>query len=418
VANSVSLLSTVAEEEETGEDDEDEGASEARLTLEVDDPDDTSVYIVLEEEDDDAAIAQALEQNQNVRCVELKLDSRNGNWDHFYGALARRGNLKELKLHGYGETRFGRLIRMSARRFRPILRAIQQNSALRKIEFENTCLFAADLCSFLDTASHVSELILSCALQGAADRAARARDVAAALQRNTNIVTLKLIWIDRFLDPILEGLVSNNCVRHLVVFSNFSRATCNLAGVLLRSNRSIRHLDLDGSFRNEEDEEDVRLDILGFGAVLEGVKASMLESFGIYSLDQRGIQVLADAIPSMKIPKLVLGFYGHDFGFSNDYIEPIKGTLRQAVKRNFTLQSVDLFNNNFIDEDTALKFYTERNIRLAALVEEPTRVPKHLWKEALLLAAKAGPETFFPLLCKIGPEVLTDGSRKRKRSGL
>ena len=78
---------------------------------------------------------------------------------------------------------------------------------------------------------------------------------------------------------------------------------------------------------------------------------------------------------------------------------------------------MELDNYFFIDEDTTLKFYTVRNIRLAALVEEPTSVPKHLWKEALLLAAKAGPETVFRLLRKIGPEVLTDGSRKRKRSG-
>ena len=168
MAHSVSLLSTMAEEEETWEEDEDEGESEARLVLEVDDPDDTSVFIVLEEEDDDAAIAQALEQNQNVRRVELKLDSRDANWDHFYRALARRGNLEEFKLYGYGGS--GRRIRLSARRFRPILRSIQQNSsALRIVEFDGTRLFAADLCSFLDTASHVSELILNgCVLKGAA----------------------------------------------------------------------------------------------------------------------------------------------------------------------------------------------------------------------------------------------------------
>jgi len=62
------------------------------------------------------------------------------------------------------------------------------------------------------------------------------------------------------------------------------------------------------------------------------------------------------------------------------------------------------------DNDETVKFYLERNIR-------PARVPKHLWKEATTLAAKAGPEVLFWLLRKIGPEVLPVRGRKRKRNG-
>ena len=64
-----------------------------------------------------------------------------------------------------------------------------------------------------------------------------------------------------------------------------------------------------------------------------------------------------------------------------------------------------------------MKFYLQRNIRLARWAENPATVPKHLWKEATTLAAKAGAETLFRLLRKIGPEVLPVGGRKRKRSG-
>ena len=67
--------------------------------------------------------------------------------------------------------------------------------------------------------------------------------------------------------------------------------------------------------------------------------------------------------------------------------------------------------------DESLQFFLDRNIRLAQWVENPATVPKHLWKEATTLAAKAGPETLFRLLRKIGPAVLPIRSRKRKRNG-
>ena len=47
--------------------------------------------------------------------------------------------------------------------------------------------------------------------------------------------------------------------------------------------------------------------------MVEGVEASMLESFDIGTLGQRGIQILADAIPSMKIRKLVVRVDSNDF---------------------------------------------------------------------------------------------------------
>jgi len=100
----------------------------------------------------------------------------------------------------------------------------------------------------------------------------------------------------------------------------------------------------------------------------------------------------------------------------------MKPILRQAVKSNFSLQSTkfrvaddDLFDAS--DQHGTLQFYLDRNtrFRLERWVENPAAVPKHLWKEALQLAAKAGHEMLFRLLRKIGPEVLPV-SRKRKRS--
>jgi len=100
-------------------------------------------------------------------------------------------------------------------------------------------------------------------------------------------------------------------------------------------------------------------------------------------------------------------------------------TLRQAVKNNYTLQSVKYQYYDDDDDDPVvasnrdetLKFYLERNIRLAQWVENPATVPKYLWKEATTLTAKAGPTMLCLLLRKIGPEVLPVSSRKRKRNG-
>ena len=65
--------------------------------------------------------------------------------------------------------------------------------------------------------------------------------------------------------------------------------------------------------------------------------------------------------------------------------------------------------------DETLKFFLDRNTRLARCVENPETVPKHLWKEACTLASKAGLTMLFRLLRKVGPEVLP--VRERKRNG-
>ena len=463
----------------------------------------SSTLINLDSERDDASIAQALKQNQYVSCVELRPAQRNANWDHLFRVLATRGNLLHFVLLD------GLLLtRAPAERIRPILQAIQQNSSVCTVEFANTILGAEDLCSFLDNAAQITDWTLRhCALR---EGEQGAREVAAALRRNTNIVTLKLYWIDWFLGPILlEGLVSNVCLKHLVISAgSLTEATSNaLQGVVESSTASIQHLELihtklrEAPFRSIaqglmngrsivteltlgactfQDEGSIRLlsNILertqnlssfaikdcmriltprrqqfhkalcsalshpdsplrhfqfegrrfrdhfpnqSFSILCEAVAVSKLESFSIGRLDtEQHFTALTDAIPSMKIRKLAIQLRHNRDG------PHIMQMLRQAVKNNFTLQSVKYqcgsgqFAAPFFDasaEDETLKSYLERNARLAQWVENPATVPKHLWKKATTLAAKAGPPMLFRLLRKIGPEVLPIGSRKRKRSG-
>jgi len=474
--------------------------SEALRLLRRNDLFQNSVNIDLDTERDDAVIAQALEQNQYVSKLTLLPAQRDANWDHLCQVLAAHRNLVHFVLFDS--------LRAPTERIRPILQAIQQNASIRIVEFYRNTWEAEDLCSFLDAARHVTDLTLHrWRLTGGQHGA---RDVAVALQRNTSIVTLKLHCCDRFLNSVLEGLVSNTCVRNLVIFTAvpLQEAGSNALQGLLESTRSIQSLELSSMFFLEDSfrpvaqglidsstVEDITFrtcsfnggrtihhlnDILGrkqnlrslafkdcvfhvsvflqalfsalqrpdsslrdlewdscrfidqssnesfslsnqsFSDLCQAVSESKLVSFAI-SVDhnQSSIQSLADMIPSMKIRELVVHFDYNGYQFRDHTLQ----TLRQALKNNFTLQSVKYQHDRDIDhfdasaEDDTMKFYLQRNIRLAKWVEDPATIPKHLWKEAMTLATKAGPEMLFRLLHKIGPEVLPVGSRKRKRSG-
>jgi len=205
-----------------------------------------------------------------------------------------------------------------------------------------------------------------------------------------------------------------NCT--FILVSQFLEA---LFSALRQPASPLRHFQYDDRFH---DRYIGRLSNESFNNLCQAVAKSKLESFAIHvDHNHSRIQSLADIIPFMKIRTLVVRFVIWSGGYHN-LDHGMKQTLRQAVKNNFTLQSVkyqdgddDQFDASDVDQTT--EFYLERNTRLAQWVENPATVPKHLWKKATTLAAKAGPETLFCLLRKIGPEVLPVGSRKRKRSG-
>ena len=450
-------------------------------------PQETSISIDLDGEEDDVTIAQAFEHNQYVSQIQLfasRRPRRNGRgWDNLYHVLATRGNVVRFIM-----------VDLPVERIRPILQAIQQNMSIRVVEFQWTHFTAQDLCSFLDNADHVEELTLKgCTSTGGAQGA---RDIPAALQRNTNIQTLKLWGLDDFLDPFLEGLVLNTSVKILALSGFLSEAAHNLLRDLVESTRSIQHLELmntdlrqpvargiintssitditfsacnfryGGSIRllNEiiKRKQNLRslvikdcdfdpaplaqfLQVLSlalrhrnsplrcfgfktndfhnlpnesFSIMCEAVAKSKLQSFSIGSVNDRGhCTALAHAIPSMKIREIVIqfGFFGPN------EMDRMKQRLCEAVKNNYTLQSVKcqmvpLYGGLEAWNDETFQFYLKRNSRLAQWVENPATVPKHLWKEATTLATKAGPDTLFRLLRKIGPAVLPEGSRKRKR---
>ena len=235
--------------------------SNALRTLRANNPQQTFVYLELNDENDDAAMAQALEQNPYVSFVRLRPARTNAPWENLLRVLATRGNLEHFLLVDYQS--------VPVERIRPILQAIQQNTSIRVVEFQWIHFTAQDLCSFLDNADHVEELTLKgCTSTGGAQGA---RDIPAALQRNTNIQTLKLRGLHDFLNPFLEGLVLNTSVKILALSAVgfLSEAAHNLLRDLVESTRSIQHLELMNTVLRQESFSPVARGIINASSITD-----------------------------------------------------------------------------------------------------------------------------------------------------
>lgn len=108
-----------------------------------------------------------------------------------------------------------------------------------------------------------------------------------------------------------------------------------------------------------------------------------------------------------------------------------KAELMEALKNNFSLRSVkgkvrgdgaapnDDGNELFIDEDQdRLAFYAERNERLSEWIDNPSKVSREVWPEALVLAQKAGRGSLFSSLRALSGSGVGSvrGKRKSKSS--
>jgi len=227
--------------------------------LQRNDPETTEISIQLSEETSDADLAQALEQNSFVTkiCIFLagNQQAAAADWNSLLRVIATRANLEEVTvLDDFWA--FRRNVPVSAL-VRPILRAIQQNPAIRSVYLKYLRPIT-DISAFVDTASSISKFRFSGyfttvnTLVGnwmfalpAAEREQGARSLAVALQRNTNIETLDLSNLeDIYAVPILEGLQSNTSVKTLS-FSpmNLSDATTHALQRLLEITTSIQRFE-------------------------------------------------------------------------------------------------------------------------------------------------------------------------------
>ena len=85
---------------------------------------------------------------------------------------------------------------------------MQQNTAIRNVEL-GWLRLPTDISTFVDNASSITSFSLCNCDMEPAEREQGTRDLAAALQRNTNIETLELFRLDDiYTVPILERLGS------------------------------------------------------------------------------------------------------------------------------------------------------------------------------------------------------------------
>ena len=209
------------------------------------DPAGTSIYILLHRETSNDDLAQALAQNPFVTEVHMDLVGvQQTDWDSLMRVIATRANLEKVKLWDTvrAERRHAPAALVCA-----LLHAIQRNTAIRNVQLQWLCL-PTNISTFLDNASSITSFCLDKCDMESSDGQQGARSLAAALQRNTNIETLRLMWLkDIYAVPILEVLGSNTSVKTFVftpVFDPNVVATSHALQRLLESTTSIQKFEL------------------------------------------------------------------------------------------------------------------------------------------------------------------------------
>ena len=215
-------------------------------TLRENDPERTSITIDLHLEDSDADLARALEQNSFIMRIVLVMSNvQTTNWRDLLRVIAMRANLETVEL----ADAFISDERNAATAFvhSSFLRAIQQNTAIQNVYL--VCVrLPIDVSTFLDTASSITLLSLwECDMEPI-EREQGTRDLAAALQRNTNIKSIRLgFMVDIYAIPILQSLQANVTLTTLtIVGESFSDGTTRAIQQLLESTTSIEHFDVWG----------------------------------------------------------------------------------------------------------------------------------------------------------------------------
>ena len=209
--------------------------------LRQNDPERTSIDINLCLETSDADLAQALEQNPFITAITVLVGRQTTNWGALLYVIETRANLEDVTLMNASD-------RNAPASFdSALLRAVQQNAAVRSVHF-NCYRFPNDLSAFVDTATSITSLSFwnSNSSLEPFEREQGARDLAAAIQRNTNITTLKLGFMgDIYYIPILQSLQSNTYLKTLVfeAWTLTVAVSCALQQ-LFESNTSIEKFEL------------------------------------------------------------------------------------------------------------------------------------------------------------------------------
>ena len=216
------------------------------------DPAVTRIEINLRNETSDAGdLAQALEENPFITAITVNLagvQTTNFDWRALLRVIETRANLEDVTL----------MNSQSVEAASAILQAIQQNTAIQGARL--ICLrLPTDLSTFVDAATSLSVLSMAfCDIESAAD-------LAAALQRNTNILDLHLVGFldDVCMCSILQSLRANSTLKTIALGGNVSDATARAIQQLLESTTSVQTFELAFAFFTADEVRPVAQAIIG-----------------------------------------------------------------------------------------------------------------------------------------------------------
>jgi len=214
------------------------------------DPGTIGVVIRLQEEPSDADLAQALEQNPFVTEITLDLEGvQQTEWISLLRVISMRANLETV---GVWDSLFSERRNAPVALVRSILRAIQQNTAIRSVEMRWMSRLPTDISMYVNTASFITSFHLNGCDMDPAERQQGIPSLAAALRQNTSIQTLRLSCLeDIYVIPILEGLRTNETLKSFAFSPNsvyFSDAGSHALQQLLESTTSIQRFELSAAF--------------------------------------------------------------------------------------------------------------------------------------------------------------------------
>ena len=284
------------------------------------------------------------------------------------------------------------------------------------------------------------------------------------LESTTSIQRFEIYWEifshERLFRPIAQGITNSESVSELKFHSCVFDDRNSFAQLqsILQNKRNLSSLGLHGcyfgdrqiygdfisllsrpdsplrclEFQNNPSLEGVFPGVQ-FRNLLQAIKQSKLERFQIGTIRTlQQLQTLTESIPSIRIRELEVDFWdGEDRDDEEPefVLETVRQDLLNAVKNNFSLQSVkartllnswdtesDLFDT--VDEKQRLTFYVNRNEQLDQWANNPETVKQRkVWPDALNLAQRAGPDALFGGLRLVlqSDYVKLSGNRKRKR---
>lgn len=336
--------------------------------------------------DDD--LATALEQNNHISDLRLKFagSRTDADWSSLRRVIATREKLRRVEVNCPLRSNAAHL-RQKEAFIRSFILAIQQNTYIKGFIVNGpfSRSLVASMSSFIDNAPPALKLI---GFQGDIADPENQQQLAAALQRNSNIAVVYLNVNDQCMLPILQSLSARKILLELLVIVFSSVETPR---VILEVVSKIR---------------DKRLKIAG-----TRVAGTVFPA-------------LPDKIPAFHCSKLDIIFLGNATEIAN-----VKPDILAALKRNFNLRRVRCTHH--LDarlplapvfdgaDNSRLAFFFERNRLLAHWLQNPATVPQHLWPRALKLAQEAGRESLYQSLRKVAPEVGSSlYTRKRKRTQL